>query len=349
MAENENGEEKKYPAMAGHLRKLRDRGEYAHSRDFPRTMVLAMIVVYLLTSYRSISDKLKAILSIDIFNPMFSFGDHAVHSIGAITSLSVQILAPIFIIILVGLFVTTLVEGGGIMLSFGRIAPDFTKLNPMTGLKNIFTLNSLTEALKGVLKASTVIIVLGGFMLYEMNALFWSPTCDFECVQGESLHIFATCLILGTLIIFVFGVIDIPISRLLFSHQNMMTLTEMKQELKESFGNPVIRQRRTQLMREGAMMERASFDRASMLLYGDDAAIAIRFIRGTTPTPLIMAKARERVALDLRMEAARRRMPMIKDNELATAMVKKSGIGEPIGPQFYDDVARVLIQAGLLG
>lgn len=349
MAENENGEEKKYPAMPGHLRKLRDQGQYPHSKDFPQAIVLLMIVIYLLLDYKGISGRLRAMLNIDIFNPMASFTDNASQMVTGTFMMTVQTLGPIFLIVIVGLFITTMVEGGGILISFEKITPKFETLNPATGFQNMFKLNALVEALKGFLKATAILIILGLILRNQLNNMFWAPTCDFECVQGSAKHVFMLILIVGTVILLVFGSIDIPVSRLLFSHENQMTFTELKQELKDMFGDPHVRGARMALQREASQMERASFDRATLLIVGQNAAIALRFVRGTTPAPIVMAKVKDARAGEMQQQAAKRGMPIIRNDELVEAMMKKGGIAEPINSAFFDDVAKVLIEAGLFG
>lgn len=156
-----------------------------------------------------------------------------------------------FLVALIGIvFVISLVVNKGVVISFKRISPEFGRLNPAEGLKNIFSLESIANFLKGSVRG-TLIAIFGVMVFISIfDAAFWSPACSERC--GLQVLSTAVTWLIGAsaVVLLALGAADIRLSQALFKHRHRMTHSEMKQENREQFGSPEVRTERNRIRDE---------------------------------------------------------------------------------------------------
>jgi type III secretion protein U len=124
---------------------------------------------------------------------------------------------------------------------------DFTRLNPFEGIKRLFSLASIAEFVKGLVKFVLLATAGGGAILYFLNSIFWSPLCGEACTLSATAHLLGSILVIAAGIMVAAAFFDIRISRALFRHEHRMTKTEARREYKDTQGDPKLKSARRQI------------------------------------------------------------------------------------------------------
>lgn len=231
----------------------------------------------------------------------------------------------------------------GFSFSAQPLKPDFKRLNPALGLKRLFSLKMLKEALKNLVKfaiyatIATIAVRSGLDRLRsdvgggrEFAAIIWS----------ESLKLLAM-FVAAALII---AAIDQLIVRREFGKQMRMSRSELTRENKEREGEPRLKAKRKQLHAEFIKQTQGLGKLAGadvVVVNPEHFAVALAYDAQTMSAPLVRARARNKLALAMRGEAARLQIPVITDAPLARALFRNSSPGREIAPEFFRDVARL--------
>jgi type III secretion protein U len=345
---NDETEEKKFQPTQSRIKQLRRDGQVAHSADFPPAVALLVLVIYLALGFDWISGQLESMLTIDFNSVGFAFADRAYAMARAVIFLMILVTVPFMIIAVFVTILVTAIDLGGFPVSAKSITPNFSRLNPVEGVKKLFKLRAFLDMVKGFIKIIVISVALSSIILITLNNIMWSPTCDTVCVYGISKFTLGTTLIVGALLMFIFGVIDVPVSQFLFKHENKMTISEYKRNRKEEQGDPFIKAARKQRGRELLDGTPIGDNYANIIIFGPGVAVGLRFERGKTPAPVVVAKKTDNEARTLIQMARGKQLPVIEDDELAQTLVLRAPFGEPIPQALFTPVAKVLVQAGVL-
>jgi type III secretion protein U len=341
-------EEKKFAPTQSRIRQLRRDGQVAKSQNFGEALVVLVLVIYLALAFDWVSGQLQLMLMLDPAQTGETFLDRATQTTGAIARTLGTILAPFFLIAVFVGILAAVVDMGGLPMSAKSLAPQFERLNPVEGFKRIFQMRSAIEIAKGLIKVLIIGAALTGVGLYTLNALMWSPTCGAECTLGAAKFTIGAALIIGAILLLIFGLADLPLSRFLFTHENRMTTTEYKRDNKDSSGDPTMRSARRSRGRELLEGGPVGESYANILIVGQGVAVGLKFEKGETPAPVVMVKKVGAEAEDLLMMGRGKGLSVIEDNELAQDLTLRSSTGENIPQALFDRVARAFIGAGIL-
>ncbi len=232
----------------------------------------------------------------------------------------------------------------GWLFSTKALMPDFKRLNPLTGIKRIFSSHGLVELVKALGKVT----LLGGVAFW----LIWSnlgsimslsletPTVAIEHMGDIIGKIFL--LISGTMIFIV--VIDLPYQ--LWSHYKKLKMTkeQLKQEHKESEGDPYLKARIRAQQREMARRRMmAEIPTADVVVTNPTHyAVALKYTEGKMGAPRVVAKGADAVAARIREVAAENNVPLLEAPPLARALFRHTDLGDEIPATLYAAVAEVL-------
>jgi type III secretion protein U len=341
-------EEKKFAPTQSRIKQLRRDGSIAHSTDLPGAVALLLLVIYLLVSYRWLSVQFQNVIAIDIFNAGTSFAERAGIVLKSSLYLLGYIAAPFMVLAFLILLLATVLDLQGFVVSGKSVAPDFNRINPVEGIKKMFKLRALFDLIKGLVKALILTGAMVGVVILTLNSLLWSPTCDAQCVYPAALITIGMALALGAVIIFIFALIDVPVSRFLFTHENKMTLSEYKRNRKEDQGDPMIKSMRKQRAKDMLEGGASKQGQSNIVIVAEGAAVGLRFVRGETPAPVVIAKLLNEDAMAFVISAKAKGVPVIENEELARSLITRAPSGEVIPQAFYDPVAQVLVSAGML-
>jgi flagellar biosynthetic protein FlhB len=223
------------------------------------------------------------------------------------------------------------------------LAPDFNRLNPLTGFGRMFSWNSLMELGKAVLKAG----LLGGVAV----GLIWSQRDEIFGLLGESLE--AGLAHAGNLVSFSFLMMaaalllvvaaDVPFQLWQYFNKLKMTKEEVKQEMKEMMGDPHVKGRIRSLQMQAARKRMmAAVPTANVVVTNPTHfAVALAYRTGMA-APKVVAKGAGAMALKIREVANENRVPIMEAPPLARALYKHAELDSEIPSALYGAVAEVL-------
>jgi type III secretion protein U len=238
----------------------------------------------------------------------------------------------------------------GPVLSFEKLTPKLENMNPVEGVKKMFSMDNLIELLKAVIKTALLFVV--GWLVVKpaipeivglarsaelpvqtLGALLWRLT----------LHLLAWTVAVFALI----ALLDAAYQRYSFTKKMRMSMRDIKQEMKESEGDPYIKQQRRQLHQEWSQRNAQNAARNANVLVVNPThiAIAIDYDRETCPVPTIAAKGEEHVARAMREAAEEAGVPIVRNVPLARDLLARAEIGEIVPADLFDIIAEVILWA----
>ncbi|MFY0407029.1 EscU/YscU/HrcU family type III secretion system export apparatus switch protein [Solicola sp. PLA-1-18] len=230
---------------------------------------------------------------------------------------------------------------GGIHLATKASKPKWSRMNPLEGAKRIFGPHALWEGAKTLLK-STVVALLVWRSVHELMPLVRGLVplqVAIEIVAQEATRLLRDVAIAGLLA----GAIDYAVQRRKMGKQNKMTLKEVRDEHKQSEGDPLVkhamRSRQHAASRNRQMADVATAD--VVLVNPTHVAVALRY-ESEKGAPRVVAKGAGVVAARIRERAAEANVAMVEDVPLARALHTACEVGHEVPPELYAAVAQVL-------
>lgn len=345
MAEGEDGQERTEQPTEKRLRDAREQGQIPRSRELATAAVFGGGVIVFMGLGAYIGERTLAWLSDTLDRIGTRVGDAGllpalflerlgsllwIFSPVALAALLASLLAPVLL--------------GGMHWSHKALVPDFSKLDPVRGLKRIYGREGVAEFVRSLLR----VIVIGGFGAYatygvsaELMTLMRQP------IETAVVHGF--WMVLKILLAMAAGLalialIDAPYQ--LWSHRQrlLMSRQELRDELKEAEGSPEVRARIRRLQQERAqrrMLEEVP--RADAIVVNPTHyAVALRYDASRMRAPIVVAKGVDLIAQTIREIGERHRVPVVQSPALARTLYAQVQIGREIPVDLYAAVAQVL-------
>jgi len=343
--ENQDGQEKSEQPTAKRLDEAKKKGQVARSREL-NTMAITLLGGIAIVSMgghfgAGLWDLMSgnfAIPRADIYEPMAM-----VRRLAMAIEDGLFMLLPFFLVVVV-VAVLSSVALGGVAFSGDVMTPKLSKLNPIKGLKRVFSLKGLLEVFKALAKFALV----GG----TTALLLWHMLDDFlglsQMELGQavsemgSLIGMAFVFIAATLILV--AMVDVPFQIWDHHRQLKMTRQEIRDEMKETEGRPEVKGRIRTLQREMAqrrMMEEVP--KADVIVTNPTHyAVALRYDQRDMLAPKVVAKGRDLVAANIRRIGLEHEVSLVESPMLARAIYFSTELGEAIPAGLYLAVAKVL-------
>ncbi len=350
MAGKDDAEEATFQPSAQRLRQLREQGQVPRSQELTGAFTLICVLAYVIATHQSLIDSFAiAFREMPIFGPA-PFEERAIQAVRMTVRLTAELVLPVIAIAIVSALAGTLIDVGGFLFSMQSLTPNFERFNPAQGVQNIFNLRSFIDLIKSAIKIVVFFACLTLIIRWFINDTFWAPTCGMGCVLQVGWTIVFYIIVVSTFLLILFAAIDFVTSRWLFARDNMMTLTEMKREMKESFGDPHVRGERDQIRRE--MAETAGLvgpNAANLWIAGADGMIGIAYKPEQSGVPIVAAKGIGDNFPIFRQRAMENGVAIARDPALFAALLKSGKIGQPIPRETFTEVAQALVRAGFSG
>jgi flagellar biosynthetic protein FlhB len=225
-----------------------------------------------------------------------------------------------------------------------RMKPSLDKISPAKGFSRVFGRAAFANFLKGVAKLA----VVGAAMVWTLwphDAVIsllpnLDPAALLPFVRERALNLLLTLASAAALI----AAIDYAFTRQSFMRRMRMTRREVKEELRQSEGDPHIRARIRQIRTERARRRMmAAVPKASVVVTNPTHyAVALRYEPDETPAPVCVAKGVDDVALRIRAIAEEHDVPIVEDAPLARALFASADVDEPIPREHYEAVAKII-------
>jgi flagellar biosynthetic protein FlhB len=337
-------EQRTEKATPQRLRKAREKGQFPTAKEFvsaAQFFVIAMLIVSMMPDWweqakLGFGRMLKAAFQHDLTTAENLFLIQR-----SIAGAFLPLAAPAGLL----LAVTVALQLGATNMGFSlaKLAPNFSRMNPMGRLKEIGRQN-----FPAALQALFVLLVVGwsvyGIERDELDTFMTLPLASAEAGIAVSAAAAKRVLWRATGILFVIGAVEMFRQRRLYNKDLSMTKQEVKEEMKEQEGDPhlkaKIRRMRRDLLRRRMMQEVPT---ASVVIVNPTHyAIAIRYDSGTMASPKVVAKGRNLIAARIKALASENDVPIVENPPLARALYKSVEVGRDIPPDFFRAVAEVL-------
>ena len=349
MADNDQSQEKNQDPTQKRLDKAKEDGEILSSKEMFvfGSSFMGLIVIFTLGMFS------KGILA--GWSSLFSW-DHA-ENLEVLRNYNSELAFSIFLSgaalfavpIFAAVIFTQFVVGGSINFSSKTLAPKASKINPLSGLKRIFSMKGLVELVKSIVKIvfliSTATTIIW-FLMPKIIYLSSSSLSDAIIIVYESLMFLVGSLIC---ILFVVGIGDYLYSRHSWMEKLKMSRQDLKDESKDSDGSPEVksRMRRLQMAASQKASERAQAvddvkDASVIITNPTHFAIALKYAPEVRDAPYIIAMGKGPMAIKIIEEGEKHQKSVVRSPLLARALFFTGNIGQDVSDQLFSAVASVL-------
>lgn len=349
MAENQTSDqEKTEEPTARRLEKSREEGQVARSRELTTFVILFGGVLMLWSLGSTLYNNLGLMME-----QAFSFERLQISEPGPMLQNVLELgqaalisLLPLFAVMLLLALVAPALLGGWVV-STKSMAPKFEKLNPIKGLKRIFSTQALAELGKAIAKTVLVGSVLTLFLWQQRQSFMRLMSLEVKQALGEAMGLAALACLLMILTLIVVVAFDVPYQ--MFTHKKKLRMSkeEVKREHKETEGDPFVRgkiRQQQQAMARRRMM--ADVPKADVIITNPTHyAVALQYDEHGMGAPKVIAKGTELVAQKIRELGDEHQVPRLEAPALARALYAHVDLGHEIPAALYTAVAEVLAWA----
>lgn len=340
-----DSEEKTEPATPHRKQEARKKGQVAKSTDLNGALIIMAIiaVLYIARSYMGLSMMgfVQTILAGDMTSNLDA-GQFMViykYTLYSCFKLMAPILATGVFIGLVANFLQV-----GFVISAEAISPKLSHVNPLEGLKRIFSKRALFEFIKTLLKLTVI-----GLVIYnQVKALYPSLLVLSNMSTGSMINYlvqvtFKICIIAG-MVYLVIAAIDFVFQKWQLAQSLKMSKYEIKTEMKQNEGDPFIKSRIREKQRMFAMRRMIqSVPEATVVITNPThLAVALKYDESSMQAPQIVAKGAGFVAEKIKEKAAENKIPIVEDKPLARSLYSGSEVGDYVPVELYRAVAGIL-------
>ncbi len=338
MADNE---EKTEEPTGKKLSDAKGEGNVAKSAEVSGATVLTFGTMYLLffSSFSLIEIKKLMMFSYsfigqELDGPLFYAITHHV------TITLIKALAPLFILVLILVFVSNLAQFGFITVA---LKFDLQKLDPIKGLKDLFSLKKFIEALKLTLKLTIIVVVMAFVFMLTYDQFLAMMNQDTEATIQTIFELTVYFLATILFIIIIFAIIDYYFTRHYYMKSLKMTKQEIKDEYKNMEGDPQVKGRIRRIQMKMAMqrMMNSVPDADVVITNPTHYAVALKYDNKVDSAPKIVAKGIDFLALKIKDIAKDNKIPIIENPALARSLYDQIDIDREIPSEFYKAMAEI--------
>lgn len=345
MAENADGSEKSEEPTEKKLKESRDKGQVPRSKELT-TLLLTLSAALFFMSYGNVMlADFEVILRRGLsFERSLAFDELKMFDlIGAITLQAIYLILPFLLLMMLIALVGPLLLGGW-SFSAKAMAPKASKLNPVSGIKRMFSTKALMELFKAFAKFSLVMAVA----VYYLYAIFGEVLAlgiePLNFALGHAGTLIAEAFIFISLSLLIVALIDVPFQ--LYEHNKKLKMTkqEVKEEHKQQEGNPEVKGRIRQVQHEMSqrrMMQKVP-DADVVITNPTHFAVALQYDPDNMQEPVVLATGADFMAAQIRTIATANNITIVEAPPLARALYYNAEIDRPIPYDLFKAVAAVL-------
>ncbi len=351
FAKDGPGGEKTEPATAKKLREARKEGQVAKSQDIVHAVYLMVIFNVLKFLLGTIGDGLiESFISVYGTISTYATGYEDIVNINTAAFIFKEIIFDIIIILLPVLAITFLINFLGFLFQVKwkptskPMQPKLNKISPKSGFKRVFSKQTLVNMFKSIGIVAICIYILYQtwlenysviYQLYDM-AIVDAIVLVGELVLGVAIDI--------SMIYFIIGIVDYVYQKKKFKDDMMMTKQEVKDEYKNTEGDPAVKGQQRRRMREASMrrMMQKLPEADVVITNPTHFAVALKYDLEIAKAPVVLAKGEDYLAQKIKEVAREHNIEIYENKPLARALYQSVEVGEEIPPELYQAVAEVL-------
>ena len=344
FAQNDGKTEKATPKKRQDARK---KGQVLQSRELTSVIVLVFAFVALKlfggSIYNEILRYTRVVLTEypkvdDLYSPEFLtriFID--------IITVLVKAVAPVLSIVMIAGLITGYAQVG-FLFTMETLAPKFNRINPASGMKRIFSMHGAVELVKAIFKILVVGVIAYSYLKGETPRVLRTMNMD---IVNTAVYICTTSINVAIRIciaLIVIGLLDYGYQWWEYERNLRMSKQEVKEEYKQTEGNPEIKSKIKQKQRQLSMSRMLhEVPKADVVITNPTHfAVAVAYDASRADAPMVIAKGQDFIALRIKEVAKENRVEIVENKPLARTLYETVDIGEAIPPELYQAVAEIL-------
>lgn len=344
-ASNDSGDKTEKPTPKK-LEDARKKGQVARSKEFSSALTLlgATLVIALLSSFTIDTGK-------DIFR--YFLGSNLNYSLSEGSLIKLIIKALVYIFSMVIPFAITVMVFGimGSIIQVGflhtgePLKPQFSKINPVSGFKRMFSIRSVADLIKNLAIVSVIGYIGYSYIKNNYYAIINIGNYKFVAILLELINLTKGIFVRVTAAMVIIGAVDFIFQKFQHNKDLKMTKQEIKEEYKQQEGDPQIKGKRRQKQREMSMrrMMQAVPNATVVITNPTHIAVALKYEENSGRAPILVAKGSENIALKIKELALENKVPIIENKPLARLIYKEVELDREIPVDMYKAVAEILV------
>jgi flagellar biosynthesis protein FlhB len=329
------------------LEEARKQGSVAKSADFSAVAILlAMVGTLYASGWDGLRQSVKLQQAVLVRASHLEWGaDGVAVWLGQLAIGMLEILAPLFLALVIAAILVNLLQAGPIF-TVKPLSPDLNRINPSTGFKRLFSMRTIYESVKSVIK----LIILGAVAYFairdDIAGLVGLSAMDPKGYAKMLIDITGGLLVKLVLTLLVIAVIDFSYTRWEFTKRMRMSRRDVRDESKQREGDPRIRSRIRELRKE--MLKRSKAMRnlpsADVLITNPThIAVALSYRHGDSAAPQLIAKGAGELARKMRLVASQHHIPVVQNKALARALFREVDYEGFVPEKLYPKLAKIMV------
>ncbi len=327
------------------LEQSREKGELPRSQELGTFVVFTLVMIYFASTgtlwFESLGGMMRGLLQFDRFLQLNR--ENLVDFLTIPVVHTVWLMAPLLGVILVVSPLISMCQTG-FNIARDKLAPDWSRLDPISGFQRIFSARQVVEGLKSTLKVALFGWLAWSAVSSRLGRILTLGTLDLREQINVMMDVALAIGIRIAILMAVLAIVDLGWQWWQFIKKMRMTHQEMKDEMKEREGNPLIKQRQRSLaMQRARQRMMTEVPKASVVVTNPTHfAVALRYDPQKAPAPIVVAKGADEVAQRIKKIAMESGVPVIENKPLARALHRKVKVGHMIPNEFFRAAAEVL-------
>lgn len=351
FAKDGPGGEKTEPATSKKLNEVRKEGQVAKSKEIITAVSLMSLFIILKVYLSKLGTGLINVYK-DIYNSISKVIEQSSDGLPVKTAMAVsqQVITDIIKLVIPILLVAVVIAVLGNMLQQSwmitskPLQPKLSKISPLSGFKRMFSVRQLVELIKSIAMISIIMIVVYTTIKSKMNVLLTFYDIGLNAALATVGNIIIDLGIKISAVFLVVGFVDLIYQRHKFKNDNMMTKQEVKDEFKNTEGDPQvkgqIRRRMQEVSRRRMMQQLPEAD--VVITNPTHFAVALKYEPNEGKAPVVIAKGADYLAFQIKDKAKEYNIAIVENKPLARILYHNIDIGMEIPPELYQAVAEIL-------
>lgn len=345
MAEEEDKEAKTEEPSFKKMEEALEKGQVINSREVNNAFVLVILTIMLAWVlpfvFNYSSTKLR--LVIEHAGTINVDQGQSWNIIRTLISNAMLSLSPLFLLVIFAVIFSAMAQHGQLTFSIDTIMPDLSRISIFSGIKRMFSMRSLVDMLKSLAKIALVGTFLYLIVQSDIQGLRTYQDMSIGMILSEFHSIVNHVMVCTAITAIVLALIDYSYQRFEYYKSLRMTKHEVKEEHKQTEGDPLIKRRIRDIRRERAKRNLVSNVKKADVIITNPThySIAIEYDADSMPAPMIVAKGMDLMAMKIREVAEENEIPMVENAPLARALYKVDEM-EYVPAEYYEAVAKII-------
>lgn len=345
MVDNSDGESKTLPPTQKKIQDSLKQGNTIISREIYNFVII--FVAFYLIAWRGPRTLPSYLQKLSLIIEHAGSNYSSIAFMEKVIYLGLFFLLPIFFLLVVLIILANFIHHGKFNVSFNKIKIDFSNLSPAKGVKKLISKNILFETIKNIFKIG-ILFVFIYFVLKSGARLFpYAPEATLTSFLQNLYSLIRNLFFASVLFLLCLAALDYYYYRQIYMQKLMMSKKEMQDELKNTEGNPQIKSYiRAKRVNLGTNRMFHSVKKASVLIVSNENyAVALQYTQGKTSAPIVVAKAVNLLALQLKSVAIDYSVPIVRDKELAKILYYDVQLYEQIHEVHFAEASKAIAYA----